>query len=153
MKAPFFFNSVEVLDSRIAPAGLLNVLTSDLKISADGKTAKFTDVDGDLAKFVTTRGTWTEAMFDLTPTGDLIGGSALKSVTIPAAADFTGANITITAKRDLFGGNGAVNFESLDATGVNLGKVTLHGALGFVLAGTGNATVPALKCLQVQSLG
>jgi hypothetical protein len=145
--------SPEALESRIAPAGLRAVGVSGLQVSADGKTATFTDVDGDLAAFVTTKGAWTQAMFDLTPTGNFVDGSALNSVTIPANAGFDGANITITAKRDLFGGNGAVNFQTLDATGVNLGKVTLHGALGFVLAGTGDATVPAVKLLQVQSLG
>lgn len=145
--------SLEALESRIAPAALLNGGPTDLEISANGKTATFHDVDGDLVKFVTTRGVWTEAMFDLTPTGNFVNGSALKSVTIPANANFDGADITITAKRDLFGGNGAVNFQTLDASGVNLGKVAVRGALGSVLAGTGDATIPALKTLQVQSLG
>src|SRR5437868_11068653 len=97
--------SLEVLESRIAPAGLLNGDLTNMEISTNGKTATFHDVDGDLVKFVTTKGVWTEAMFDLTPTSNFVQGSALKSVTIPAGANFDGANITITAKRDLFGGN------------------------------------------------
>ena len=152
MKTPFFPNSIELLESRIAPAAVM-ALASDLRISTDGKTATFTDVDGDIATFVTTAGKWTAPMFDLTPTGNFVHGSALKSLTIPAGADFDGANITITAKRDLFGGNGSVNFQTLDASGVNLGKVSVRGALGFVLAGTGSATVPAIKSLSAQSLG
>ena len=152
MKTSFFPISLEPLEARIAPAAVL-ALSSDLKISADGLTAMFTDVDGDIAKLVTSKGAWTEPMFQLEPTGNFVGGSALKALTIPVGADFDGANITITAKRDLFGGNGAVNFQTLDATGVNLGKVSVKGALGFVLAGTGDAAVPALKSLQVQSLG
>src|SRR5689334_16329596 len=106
MKALVTAISLEALEARIAPAGLLNANPPSVHISADGKTATFTDVDGDIAKFVTTKGSWADTTFDLTATGDLIGGNALKSITIPAAANFTGANITITAKRDLFGGNG-----------------------------------------------
>jgi hypothetical protein len=124
-----------------------------LQISTNGKTATFHDVDGDLVKFVTTKGAWTEAMFDLTPTGNFVDGSALKSVTIPANANFGGADITISAKRDLFGGNGAVNFQTLDASGVDLGKVTVRGALGYIVAGSGDALAPAVKILKVQSLG
>jgi hypothetical protein len=153
MKNTSFSISLEALESRIAPAGLLNGDPGDLQISANGKIATFHDVDGDLVKFVTTKGAWTEAMFDLTPTGNFVGGSALKSVTIPANANFDGADMTITAKRDLFGGNGAVNFQMLDASGIDLGKVSLRGALGFIAAGSGDATVPAVKILKVQSLG
>ena len=156
MKAPFFSTSLEVLEARIAPAALhpgAQALSSDLKISADGKTATFTDVDGDIAKFVTTAGSWTVPMFVLEPTGNFVVGSALKTLDLSGASDFAGANLTVTAKRDLFGGNGAVNFETLDATGLNLGKVTIKGALGSIVAGTGDATVPAVKSLQVQSLG
>jgi hypothetical protein len=153
MKTTSLSTSLEVLESRIAPAGLLNGVLTDLQISTNGKTATFHDVDGDLVKFVTTKGAWTESMFDLTPTGNVVSGYALKSVTIPDTGNFTGADITVTAKRDLFGGNGAVNFQTLDASGIDLGKVTVHGALGFILAGSGDATVPALKVLQAQSLG
>ena len=79
--------SLEMLESRIAPAGLLNGGPTDLSITTDGKTATFTDVDGDLVKFVTTKGKWTEPMFDLTATGNFVGGSALKSVTLRGVAE------------------------------------------------------------------
>src|SRR5207244_1893696 len=87
----------------------LTALVPDLKISADKTTATFTDMDGDTASFVTTKGAWTPGMFDLIPTGNFVGGSALKTLNLTGATDFSGANLTVTATAGLFGGNGSVN--------------------------------------------
>jgi hypothetical protein len=89
-------------------------------------------------------------MFELLPTFTF-NGSALKTISIGPQAGFDGANISVTAKRDLFGGDGSVNIETIDASGTALGKVTINGALGEVQAGAGGGL--AIKKLSVQSLG
>jgi len=124
---------------------------SDLAIAANGKSATFTDVDGDLVTVKTTRGFFDEADF-------LFGFAAdnrqqLEKLALDA--DFTGANITITAKRGPNGGNGFVNVGQLEAAGVDLGAVSIAGDLGSITAGTigGDTKVPAVKSLTVQSMG
>ncbi len=131
----------------------LTAFAPDLEISSDGHTATFTDVDGDDVSVKTSRGQFTPEMFELIPTGNFVGGSALQTIKVSGASDFAGAKISITAKRGAFGGNGAVNLEKFDATGINLNKVTLDGALGFILAGSGANGTPAIKKLTAQSLG
>lgn len=129
----------------------LKAFVPRLKIAGDGKTASFTDIDGDAVTITTTRGAWTAEMFELLPEDRFIGGSALKTISIGPQAGFDGANISVSAKRDLFGGDGSVNIETIDAFGTALGKVTIAGTLGEVRAGVGGGV--AIKKLSVQSLG
>ncbi len=121
-------------------------------IAVGGKSATFTDVDGDLVTVKTTKGTLTPASFSGVKTG-FAGGGQLQTLTLDAG--FAGAAITITAKPTALGGNGFVNVGFIDATGVDLAAVTLAGDLGRIHAGTigGDVTVPALKSLTVQSIG
>ena len=122
-------------------------------IATDGKSATFRDVDGDFVTIKTTKGTFTPASFSGYKTG-IISGAQLQTLTLDST--FTSANITITAQRAPFlGGNGFVNIGFIDATGVDLGAITLPGDLGRINAGTTSvsAKVPALKALTVQSVG
>ena len=122
-----------------------------LDISEDGKTARFTDLDGDAVTVTTTRGAWTAEMFELLPEDRFIGGASLKTLSIAPEAGFDGADISVSAKRDLFGGDGSVNIETINAPGSVFGKITINGALGEIHAGGGTGL--AIKRLSVQSLG
>lgn len=122
----------------------LKAFVPEVKITGDGKIATFNDVDGDLVTVKTTRGTFSAADFVLVPRGDFIGGAQLAKLSLDS--DFAGANVTFTAKRDLFGGNGFVNVGLIDAAGVSLGTVSVKGDLGALDASS-------LKSLTAQSIG
>jgi hypothetical protein len=68
-------------------------------------------------------------------------------------ASFSGAKITITAKPSPLGGDGLVNVGFLDATGVDLFKVRIHGDLARIEAGDANADTAGLGVLSVTSMG
>lgn len=121
-------------------------------LSNAGKTATFRDVDGDLVTVKTNKGAFTGSEFAGFVSGANDEGQ-LQTLTLGTA--FTGANITFTAKPSATGGNGFVNVGFVDATGVDLGTLSIAGDLGRIKAGTvgGNAKVPALKSLTVQSMG
>lgn len=123
---------------------VLEALAPKVTISGSGKIATFIDVDGDLVTVKTTRGTLAAEDFTLVPRGDFVGGAQLARLNLNG--DFAGANVTVTAKRDLFGGNGFANVGFIDAAGVSLGVVSVKGDLG----GFDSA---AFKSLTVQSLG
>ena len=130
--------------------GQLAALAPDIAVG--GKSATFTDVDGDLVTVKTTKGTFGPTNFNGFQTG-VTGGGQLQSLTLDAG--FAGAAITITATPGILGGNGFVNIGHIDADGVDLGAITLPGDLGRITAGTigGDAKVPAIKSLTVQSIG
>ncbi|MEQ1859188.1 MAG: hypothetical protein ABMA13_04570, partial [Chthoniobacteraceae bacterium] len=124
-------------------------------LSTNGKTATFIDTDGDNVTVKTTKGPFQPNDFSGVATG-VAGGGQLQLINLTThAADFTGAGITITAKPGPLGGNGFVNVGYVNATGIDLGAVKIAGDLGRINAGTvgGDAKVPALKSLDVQSLG
>lgn len=125
----------------------------DLALSADGRSATFTDVDGDRVTVRTTRGQFAADGSDFVLASRTDARSQLQ--TLKLGPSFAGANVTISAKPGPGGGNGFVNVGFLDAAGVDLGTVKISGDLGRVLAGTpgGDAKVPALKSLSVQSIG
>ena len=121
-------------------------------VGAKGKSLFFTDVDGDEVTITASKGTFTGSEISGVQIG-ANGESRFEKLTL--GAGFAGANITITAKPGQFGGNGFVNLGFLDATGVDLGAVSIAGDLARLAAGTvgGDAKVPALKSLAVQSIG
>lgn len=127
----------------------LTALVPKVAISGGGKVAKYTDVDGDLVTVKTTKGTFEEGDFTFVPEGGMLGAQ-LTSLKLDAG--FAGATVSFTAKRDLLSGNGFVNVGFIDASGVNLGAVSLKGDLGAIEVGDGLGT-SALKSLTVQSMG
>ncbi len=134
-------------DVSIRTASVLGVA-----FAVNGKTATFTDVDGDFVTVKTTVGTLGLENFTGFETGTFRKGQ-LQTLTL--GAGFAGAAITITAKPGSVGGNGFVNIGFIDATSVDLAAVTVAGDLGRIHAGTvgGDVKVPALKSLTVQSIG
>lgn len=149
--------SIERLESRIAPATLVNPTT-----------VKFIDADGDNVTVHISKPLFTEANFqnalalspvELFPGGDM--GEYLSQFDVKEfGLAAQGLDITITAKRSAtHGGNGRVDIGSIDAfdTGdsdsVDLGRVRVHGDLNFIDAGDANLTTPGLRSLDVASIG
>lgn len=139
--------SIELLESRIAPAGVIT-------FSTDGKTATWSDVDGDKVTLKITKGQLEDSLFttDQTPANGLI-------VTQLDLTDvkFKGTNVTVSASRDpLTGGDNTVNIGYIDATGLPLGAVSIKGDLGRIDAGDPNIvakTPKAIASLTVHSMG
>jgi hypothetical protein len=118
-------------------------------ISADGKTATYTDVDGDLVTIKTSKGALSEDDFLLSGANSL-GGSTLRKVDFNGDADLAGANISIVAKPQKTGGvklgDGLVNVGLFDAGNVKLGKVKIGGDLSKVVG-------DSMKSLSLNSFG
>jgi hypothetical protein len=142
---------LEPLEARIAPATLVNPTTITFQdIDGDNVTLKF-------SKPVFLLGTINNVLkFD---TGIVDGDNTVKQqlqlidftalTNIAAAA---GANLTISAAKRP-GGDGLVNVGAINATGVDLGKVSDKGDLGQIDVGDNDTATAGLASLSVRSLG
>lgn len=133
-------SSLETLESRIAPAAVF----------VNATTATYNDHDGDhvtvhFSKPVLTAGN-VGTVFTFNVAGDL---SAL-DLTAAAAPDGTGITFTVAK---VSGGDGLANIGRINATGFDLGAVTVKGDLGRIDAGSGTAGIAAVKSLTVRSIG
>ena len=123
--------SVEPLEPRLVPASVLT----------------YTDLDGDR---VTVRSS----------TGDLAGKGTLRADATGATLvdldltdpSFQGCDITTTVVRAPTG-DGLVNIGRINATGRDLGIITVSGDLGGINCGDADTTTTALKTLRVGSIG
>ncbi len=121
-------------------------------ISANGRKMTFTDIDGDTVTVKVSRGAFTIDDFGLShPTLALTNSAIFQRLSL--GEGFAGADLTIKATPSDFGGDGLVNLGFLDASGVDLGKITIAGDLGRIEAGNLNDPAPALHRLKVHSLG
>ena len=102
--------------------------TAEVKVATNGKSATFTDWDGDLVTIKSTKGTLAPGQFTLSGINPLTGGTHLLSADFTASG-FAKANITFTARRGPAGGDGLVNIGTLDAHGLGLGTVSVDGDL------------------------
>jgi|GEM_PF-2410024 len=146
LENPAFDFTLRELGASVAP---FPPVAANLSIDATGKTATYTDVDGDTVLVKRSVGAFTTADFAFLPGT----GGQLSELTITPAPGNAPVNVTITAKPGLSGGNGLVNLGFLNAGGVHLGTVAIAGDLGRLTAGDGIGKVPAVKLLTVQSLG
>jgi hypothetical protein len=115
--------------------------SAEVTVATNGKSATFTDWDGDLVTIKATKGTLDRAQFKLSAPNPLTGGSHLiyANFTNP---EFAKANLTLTAKRGPTGGDGLINVGTLDARGVTLGRVSVDGDLQQIdAAGAAGLTV------------
>jgi hypothetical protein len=127
--------SIEILESRIAPATLVT----------------YTDIDGDLVKITASAGTLDSSLLALSSGDPNIPGQ-LKALEL-GIPDFAGANITFTVTKKP-GGDGFADVGYIHASGTDLGNVTVKGDLGKIVSGNGDdADGPSLKTLSVRSLG
>ena len=109
----------------------------------------FTDVDGDAVTVTTSLGT--NALLASAVQLKSIGtGSQLTGISLKNPA-FTGTTLSIIAAAK--GGDGLVNVGKIDASGRDLGGVTVAGDLAAIVAGDANMATPGLTSLHVRSLG
>jgi hypothetical protein len=118
--------------------------------SNGGKTATFTELDGDLITVSVTQGSLMNATFQLLQPGSSDGA---RFSLLDLDAGSAGGNLTITATPTDAGGDGLVQLGFLDASGMDLGKVTIDGNLESVTIGDGTATTLAVKAFNAQGLG
>ncbi|MBO0700461.1 MAG: hypothetical protein J2P46_18835, partial [Zavarzinella sp.] len=139
---------VDKLEDRYAPATL---------VSATKLT--YQDADGDNVAVTLSKPILTplnvNALFTFS-VGSVDGNNAapqlLETISLGAAA--AGTAVTVTATRSpVHGGDGFAAVGQIDATGVDLGPVTIDGDLGRILAGDPTTATTGLKGLTVQSLG
>lgn len=149
-----FTTGIEPLESRIAPATLVNPTT-----------VTFQDVDGDLVTVKSSKPIFVDATINNVFT--FAGGSgvdglngiaqqlqAIDLTQLGTPADATKTNITISAQRSsITGGDGFVNVGAILASGIDLGTVTVKGDLGRIVSGNLADGGVGLKGLNVRSMG
>ena len=116
-------------------------------------TATYTDIDGDFVTVKTSKGVLSATDFSFATLAT--GRAKLTQITLSDdGTEFAGANIAITVKKGPLG-DGLANVGRIEATGLDLGTVTIAGDLGVIDVGDANtaATSPALKLLSVRSMG
>ncbi|MGB8169023.1 MAG: integrin alpha [Chthoniobacteraceae bacterium] len=138
------------------PSGEFVLPDSLSSIRGKINAVRFTDVDGDLVTVSSSKPAFNPdgSNVQLLKHGASAPGAQLLSLTLTngfGGITFDGADITFTVKRAA-GGDGKVNVGFIDATGVDLGKVTVSGDLGRIVSGDADTGL-ALKSLTVGSLG
>jgi uncharacterized repeat protein (TIGR01451 family) len=141
------FRGFAIID---AGSGKNKVSGGDAVVS--GKTFSFTDTDGDRAKLSVSKGELSLSdlnfVFNATTTG-----LQLQSLDLfDDGTEFAGANITLTASKKS-GGDGMVHLGLLNSGGNNLGKVTIKGDLGKILAGDLSPSAVSVASLSTHSIG
>ena len=131
--------TIEPLEARIAPAAL---------IATNGRSATYTDVDGDHVTVTVSAGTLVMNDFTTVATGL---GDQLQNLDLSDAA-FANANVTFKVAK-VPGGDGLADVGAIDAHGQNLGAVKILGDLGQIDAGAPAGGKAAIKSLTVDSLG
>lgn len=122
--------------------------------SADGKTATYTDVDGDTVTVKTDKGAFSAANFSMT---NIVGasGAVLKTLDLSRAnfgKQYKGATIKVKVTQGV-GGDGFVNVGRIDATGIDLALVKVAGELEQIDVGDANLSTPGLGALKAISMG
>ncbi len=128
--------------------GVGTILSDDATL-LKGRTATFTDVDGDRVTVTVSRGTLTAANLTLVPAGV---GAQLALVDLLGDPAFAGANLTVAVRRGPVG-DGLANIGHIDASGVDLGTVQVKGDLGRIDAGDADTSTPGLRSLAANTMG
>lgn len=129
------FESIESLEARIAPAAV---------------SFSFPEYDGDIVTIKSSVGTKADLM-----TAAKIVGDRLQSLDLSATTwgtEFAGASVTISVKKAPTG-DGFVEMGYLNASGIDLGAVSIKGDLGQIDAGDGSTPAQAIRSLSVSSMG
>jgi hypothetical protein len=112
--------------------------------------ATYTDVDGDAVTVRLSHGNFSAANLQFTPSGT---GEFLQTIDLQGDPAFQGAKLTISVKRNPTNGDGFVYVGGINASGIDLGAVSVQGDLGFILAGDSNLATTGLASLTAHSLG
>jgi hypothetical protein len=128
--------NIELLETRIAPAAIFT----------------YTDFDGDKVTVKTSKGTNTDlaAILTFSDLADNPRQLRLVNFTLNPAV-FSGTDVSITAVKK-GNGNGNADVGYINATGVNLGKVTVDGDLGEIDAGVASSQ-NGIKSAKIGSMG
>jgi len=131
MKTNSRISSIEALESRIAPAAIV------------GNTLNFKDIDGDKVTIIFTKGHINSSDFTFNNAFSTTGPQQLETISL----DNTFANTDIiTLVKGEPGGDGHVAIGFIDAPGVALDAVLVHGDVGQISAGF-------VKLLDIASAG
>ena len=134
---------IELLENRIAPAAIF--------VSA--LMGAYTDEDGDTVFVRFSKPILTASnVATVLPTTAAGAGNHLDKIVLAGIAGASGTDITVTA-RVSGNGDGLMNIGTIDATGIDLGIVNVHGDLGNILAGNTATDTAGLKSLTVVSMG
>jgi hypothetical protein len=122
---------------------------NQVTIGADGKTASYTDVDGDLVTVKVNKGTLEANDFVLSG-ANYLGGATLQKINFNGDTDLEGANVKITAVpqsiNGVLMGDGLANVGNFDASGVSFKKVNVAGDVGKL-------TTSGAKSITLNSFG
>jgi len=132
--------NIEPLESRIAPAVVVNPLNPNV--------ATYTDVDGDKVTIKVSIGTFTDANF----TSEVRGSGEQLLLIDLHNGGFDNTNLTIRVKKAPEG-DGLAHIGAIDSSGHRLGTVTIPGDLGRIYATNSSADEVALRSLTVRSMG
>ncbi|MHA3772499.1 beta strand repeat-containing protein [Verrucomicrobiota bacterium sgz303538] len=128
-------STVEPLEARIAPA-----------------TLTFVDIDGDEVTITTSKGSNADLAAAVNPfLVDSGAGKQLQKIDLASNPVFHGTNLSITAQSGAL--LSSVDVGYIDATGIDLGKVIVHGDVGQIDAGDSKVSSYGIKSLEVYSLG
>lgn len=133
-------NSIEHLESRIAPASLT------------GRVLNYTDIDGDKVTVAFTKGALTEANFTFDNAFGSTGPQQLQRIDVSGLADVEGSNLTVKVTRSATG-DGVAHIGEIIAMGRDLGVVKTKGDVGKLTVGNDTAPAPAIKALTIGSYG
>ncbi len=138
------------LESRV----LLATLVSATKVT-------YQDIDGDDVSVTLSKPVLTAAnvnsIFQFN-TSSVNGSNAvpqqLRRINLGGVAGVAGTTIaTVSIRNPVKGGDGLAALGEINATGLDIGAVTIDGDLGRILAGDGNALTQGLGDLSVKSMG
>ena len=126
----FLLDLRNATNATIADAqGLGTILDDDFTLK--GRSVTLTDLDGDVVTIKTSKGVLRAENFLLAPDG------SIAAIDMRGEASFARADFSITAEA-FAGGNGTVDVGMVNAANLNLGKVTVSGTLGRIMAGDGD---------------
>ncbi len=136
--------TIAITDIAISPVEVAGSVT----VATNGRSATYPDLDGDTVTVTVNRGTLLASYFDMRAEGT---AQVLETLDLRDPG-FSGANVTITAKRGS-SGDGQVNVGYIKATGNDLGAVKVSGDLGRIDAGGGVDNKKSMISLEVLSMG
>jgi hypothetical protein len=159
MTATRFLSSIEPLEARIAPAGLVApTFVSPTKVI-------YTGPDGSLVTVTSSKPAFSSSNFTsqfIFSAANALGGYQLEELNISSlvAANETSLSITAAPQKDTstgsLVGSGFVNVGTINASGIDLDSVTVHGDLTQILVGvpvTATTKTVGISSLSVLSMG
>ncbi|WP_238537671.1 S53 family peptidase [Zavarzinella formosa] len=120
----------------------------------NSKTASYIEPDGDKVTVTFTKPILTLAnVSSIFETAKVGTGYQLQEINLNNLAAAAGTNITVTTKRTFVNSDGLATIGAIDATGIDLGTVSIVGDLGKILAGDVTTQTAGIGALSVASLG